>query len=631
MKRAAGLWIVALAAMVLVGGAAGLWLPKALHAASNGMLLTGSVKSASGEKMAGVTVSAKAEGATITTTVFTDEQGNYYFPAMEAAKYDVWAQADTFETARGQVELSTTKHQDFVLKPMKDFARQLTGDQLLASLPEDTADDRRLKRIFRNNCTNCHEPNYILQNRFDEEGWVAIMNLMRDVTVFGGYMGEDAAPAPNIEFHKKELAAYLAKARGPGETSMKFKIRPRPVGDAARVVFNEYDVPLDPANGYETKYMTNNGSDWSLGTPSVMHGGNGVHDVQADLSGNIWFTYSVPSSDITLGRVDTKTGDVKFLKVPGARGMAAASHGLTRDGQGNLWFNVINPAETPGIGALGRLNPSTEKIDEFFPPKGMTGTQGTIDVDGKGKVWITTNIGVLRFDPDTRQFTEFKSSTFTNADGIGTTYGLAADREGNAWWAELSIDIVGHSDVETGKSLEVKLPPVQAQLNNLNDADRKLYAITGSDWGSAVPWREGPRRLGADKQGNFVYVCDYYGGNIAKIDIHTQKATLIPLPRPDSQEPYHATVDKNHNVWVNVMSSDSIMRFNPATSQWTEFTLPTLGAETRYISLLEQNGSLQVILPYWRTRKVARMTLRTKEDVQALKNKVQQQEQALVR
>src|SRR5713101_9662006 len=129
MKRAASLWIVALAAIVLVGGAAGLWLPQALHAASNGMLLTGSVKSASGEKMAGVTVSAKMFGATITTTVFTDEQGNYYFPALDPGKYRVWAQADTFETSRGEVELGTVKRQDFVMKPMKDFVRQLTGDQ----------------------------------------------------------------------------------------------------------------------------------------------------------------------------------------------------------------------------------------------------------------------------------------------------------------------------------------------------------------------------------------------------------------------------------------------------------------------------------------------------------------------
>jgi hypothetical protein len=149
--------------------------------------------------------------------------------------------------------------------------------------------------------------------------------------------------------------------RGLGPTAMKFKLRPRPTGDAARVVFTEYDVPLDPANGYETQYMTNNGSDWSLGTPSQVHGGHGVHDAPADLAGNIWFTYNVPSYDVTVGRVDAETGAVKFFKVPGARGMAAASHGITRDAQGIMWFNVINLAQTPVVGALGRLDPKTEK------------------------------------------------------------------------------------------------------------------------------------------------------------------------------------------------------------------------------------------------------------------------------
>jgi len=38
-------------------------------------LLSGAVRSAQGEKMGGVTVSAKPEGGTITTTVFTDESG----------------------------------------------------------------------------------------------------------------------------------------------------------------------------------------------------------------------------------------------------------------------------------------------------------------------------------------------------------------------------------------------------------------------------------------------------------------------------------------------------------------------------------------------------------------------------
>src|SRR6202051_3461188 len=98
-------------------------LPLMAHAAPDGTLLTGTVKSAAGAKMSGVTVSAKMDSTTITTSVFTDEDGAYYFPAMSAGHYEVWAQADGFEIARGSVDLAVTKHQDFVLNPAKDFAQ----------------------------------------------------------------------------------------------------------------------------------------------------------------------------------------------------------------------------------------------------------------------------------------------------------------------------------------------------------------------------------------------------------------------------------------------------------------------------------------------------------------------------
>ena len=68
-------------------------------------VLSGAITSSAGEPIAGVTVSAKAQGATITTTVFTDQHGNYFFPPLPAAKYRVWAQALTFATARGEVDL----------------------------------------------------------------------------------------------------------------------------------------------------------------------------------------------------------------------------------------------------------------------------------------------------------------------------------------------------------------------------------------------------------------------------------------------------------------------------------------------------------------------------------------------
>jgi Carboxypeptidase regulatory-like domain len=143
------------------------------------VILSGTVTSAMGEKMGGVTVSAKAEGQTITTSVFTDEAGGYYFPPLTSGKYRVWAQALSYETAKSTIDLSAGKRQDFVLKPAKDFFSQLPGDVMLASLPGDTPDDFRMKTQVRKNCTGCHTASYPLQHKFDETGWNAILELMK--------------------------------------------------------------------------------------------------------------------------------------------------------------------------------------------------------------------------------------------------------------------------------------------------------------------------------------------------------------------------------------------------------------------------------------------------------------------
>jgi streptogramin lyase len=597
---------------------------RAYGADENGTLLAGTAKSDSGEKMPGVTVSAKAEGKTITTSVFTDQQGDYYFPPMPAGEYEIWAQADAFATVRANINLTSTRHQDFVLKPIKDFQRQLTGDQLLASLPDGTPDDRRLKRVFRNSCTSCHQPNYILQERFDVAGWTAILDLMKRVNVAGGYLGEKSEPAPIIDFHEKELAAYLARVSGPQPSAMNFKLRPRPTGEAARAVFTEYEVPIAPDEKSGTEYITNDGSDWSLGTPSSLSGAHGIHDAQADLNGNIWFSYNVANHDISLGRVDAKTGALKTFKVPGLHGFAANGHGITRDPQGNLWFNVSAGVEG-GPGRLAKVDPITQEIKVFTPPQGMTGpttAAGTVDVDGRGKVWATTGPGAVRFDPQTQQFTEFKSPVYENSDGIGSTYGLAGDADGNAWWAQMNMDTLSKTDIKSGKVTQVKLAPVSMETDLVTNEERNVYARAGSTWVIAVPWAEGPRRLGADKNAHLIWVCDWWGGNLAKIDTHSLKVTMVPLPRPDAQQPYQAQVDSNHNVWINLMNADEVIKFDPKTSKWVEYPFPTLGAETRYVSLLEKDGALQVILPYSRARKVARMTLRTEKELESLKAQV---------
>src|SRR5438094_5709600 len=104
----------------------------ASSAACADALLAGTITSAAGEKMGGVTVSAKAEGATITTSVYTDESGAYYFPPLPEGKYRVWAQALTYQIAKGNVDLTKSTQQNFVLAPMtnrEDWIRQLPGDE----------------------------------------------------------------------------------------------------------------------------------------------------------------------------------------------------------------------------------------------------------------------------------------------------------------------------------------------------------------------------------------------------------------------------------------------------------------------------------------------------------------------
>src|SRR5229473_7520152 len=235
--------LASVASVVLVGAAS---------TASADQLLTGSITSASGQKLEGVQVSAKKEGATITTSVYTDLNGEYFFPAMADGKYGVWAQALGFETSKGEVELAATKHQDFKLAAITDpeqKIKQMPSEMLAAALPDETEADAQMKRIFHNQCTGCHTPGYPLQFKFDEAGWNKIINLMARVIGTGVYPGANAKVSQIIEFNRKELAAYLARARGPGETSMKFKDRPRSTGEAARVGWTTYDLALNPDAG----------------------------------------------------------------------------------------------------------------------------------------------------------------------------------------------------------------------------------------------------------------------------------------------------------------------------------------------------------------------------------------------
>jgi streptogramin lyase len=256
-----------------------------------------------------------------------------------------------------------------------------------------------------------------------------------------------------------------------------------------------------------------------------------------------------------------------------------------------------------------------------MPPSGMTQTGGatTVDYDGKGRIWSSAPDGALRFDPATETFTEFKSITYKTPNGTGVTYGMAADRDGNGWWAEMTLDIIGKGDAATDKPQEVRLAPVKEEMDRVTAEERKFYeSYNQPDFNNPLPWAQGPRRMGTDKQADVLWVGNSWGANLARIDTRTNTTTYVPLPA--GQQPYHVAVDHSHNAWSNLWGADRVIRYDPSTRSWTAFDLPTRGAEPRYVSLLEREGApMQVVLPYFRARKVAVMTLRSEADLTALK------------
>ncbi len=222
----------------------------------------------------------------------------------------------------------------------------------------------------------------------------------------------------------------------------------------------------------------------------------------------------------------------------------------------------------------------------------MSGTAGTIDADMKGNIWVTSPDGALRFNIAEERFTEFKSETYKNERGTATVYGLAADAAGNGWWLLMTQDLVNYSDITTGKSHEFKLPPEQAVMENLHArAAQVLRDLRAAGLQHAVRLGAGAAADGRRQERRATSGSAIPSAATSReINIHTKEVTLVPLPNPEAHQPYQVAVDKNHNVWTNLWSTDKVAKYNPATQQWTLFDLPNRGTESRYISLLERDG-----------------------------------------
>ena len=568
-------------------------------------VLNGIVRGPDGTPMEGVSVSAAAASGTITTSVFTDTQGRYYFPPAPTGKYRIWAQAVGYQAGRADVELNSKQgtHQDFALKTLNDFERQLTSPEWLAALPDDKPEDIRLKQIFVHNCTTCHSPAFVLQNKFDEAGWKAILARMETINVYGK-AGEP--PSPIIQHYKNELAPYLARVRGPGPSQLKIKPYPRPTGDAARVVVTEFNVPSAANPG---ELVDQDGSDWSEGIPSGGNGSAGLHDLSIDRNGNAWVTNGTENRNRSFLKLDVETGKATNFRLPAPNGFARGTHGITQDAKGIIWINLFDNGGTFGKGSLLRLDPETENYDVFTPPAEMGSVGISVDVDGAGKIWATSN-GAIVFDPENKEFTDFKPLTPRTGG-----YGVAGDSAGNGWFCQPGIDIVGIADFAGKKVSEFRLPPRPGMDEVLTDEDRKFDQQAESNFTNGILPAEGPRRMAA--QGDYVWWSNWFGQSLSRINIRTHVVEHFNAPLPNVS-PYAMVADRSGMLWVALPNDDRVAKLDPGTRRWTIYNLPSHGSNTRFITLDKHKDTVEVWEASFMTSKVVRLQFRTEQQMQAL-------------
>jgi streptogramin lyase len=557
--------------------------------------LSGTVRASDGKALEGIGVSARNANETFTTTVYTDPSGRYSFPPLSNGQYKVRAQALGFETALADVALAdgANKQVELTLANLTDFHKQLSGTEWAASLPEDTPDDRRMKTVFINNCSGCHQVSFLLQNKFDVSGWSAIITLMERMLSIG-YAVEKATPNSVIHAYKQELAEYLARVRGPDAPQLNFKLLPRPTGEAAQIVVTEFDLPRpDMPPGWTMKH---NGTDWMEGTPSRWDG-RAAHDVAIDRGGYVWFADDA-TPDRTLGKLDPRTGRVADYKLADQANSAEVSHALVFDKAGNIWF--ANGSE----GAPTKFDPETGKFSRYPRPQDIPYSGDFITLDPQGNVWSPDREGAFKLDPQTGKYTNYSLRPGK------ANYDIAADQEGNLWVSQPGGNDMAIVDPHTGKVAPLALDPMSPQGFEVTALDRELSASLGLTPNTATPLEKGPRRSVTDREKNVIWVCEFFADRLAKIDPRTKKVTEYPLPQRFSQ-PYAATVDKNHMVWITMLNSDMIARFDPATEKFTEYQLPTRGTEIRHIQVDSSTSPPTVWLPYDRTNKIARVQFRT--------------------
>jgi virginiamycin B lyase len=298
--------------------------------------------------------------------------------------------------------------------------------------------------------------------------------------------------------------------------------------------------------------------EWAVPSPKAH-----PHDPAFSPDGGLWYTGQMND---TVGRVDMTTGQGKEFKV----GQGSGPHGLVADNDGNIWY-------TGNAGAhIGKLDPKTGKYTEYKMPDPRARDPHTPIFDkDKTTLWFTVQGGnfVGKLDPKSG------AVTLKDAPAGSRPYGIVMLSSGTP-----VFDLFG--------------------TNKIGTIDPKTMAI--SEY--VLPEGARPRRIAVD-QNDIVWYTDYARGFLGRLDLKTKQVKEFASPGGGRSQPYGITVTSDGAIWYSEsgVEPNTLVRFDPATSGFQKWTIPSGGGVVRHM-VTAPNGDL--LLACSGVDKVARVRIR---------------------
>jgi streptogramin lyase len=526
----------------------------------------GQVLSTDKSPVVGAMVTARFGSPFQERTVFTDEEGRYQIGGLSGKtdhKFRVrrigWHDIrEQHESAAGQenavINFNMTRHTDAA-----EVAAQLPANHWYALVLEQIDDEYEREQLVRQ-CTYCHQQGSEATRVYrNPEEWHKVLALM--ARMGGGLDMDFRKKIPdlfNTAYDPKTAVPRLTEGfQDPG-------FSPPPNEIVRRSVIDEYELGGRSSMQHDMIVHTD-GTIYSVDmtTDTLFH-------LDPAVEGGARETFHIPSNDLPLG------GNLASGALPSNTDMRVGPHSLQVGEDGALWITLAVGNKLARFD-VDEKNFTIEELPEGIYPH-------TLRIDGKGRIWYTIAVSnhVGMFDPRTGQHeiirvparsfgeevvlrllpTVIWLSQYIDMDlggGEGSSlpvpYGIDFAPDGGVWFSQLNAHRIGHIDPDT-------------------------FEITMID----TPFTA-PRRMRFDSKGK-LWIPGFSSNLISRYDIDSGEFEHfeIPVEPLGTETPYALNVDlSTDDVWICGTNSDSLIRFQQASEEFTIYPLPTRVTYTRDI------------------------------------------------